>query len=132
MIRAITRNRLYRVINWRTSSDDPEHGRGDVETADLNDADVVSSEINESYASPYWPEQMHTPVLDIDVPCELVRSTNGHAHLYIDVAVPWDAYLDLLHSLVNCGILEPGYVGASEARGFTAVRLPWVGKPSVP
>jgi hypothetical protein len=129
VILALKRNRLYRVINWRTSSDDPEAGRGDVAEGSLDHADIVSSEIRDGYASPWASEQMHTPVLDLDVPCELVRSTNGNAHLFIDVDVPWSAYLDLLHALANCGIIEPGYLGASEARGFTAVRLPWVPKP---
>ena len=32
----------------------------------------------------------------------------------------------ILEALRAAGIVEPGYVGASEARGYTAIRLPWV------
>jgi hypothetical protein len=42
--------------------------------------------------------------------------------------MPWGQYVKLLDVMAECGILEPGYVGASKARGFSAVRLPWVSK----
>lgn len=62
-------------------------------------------------------------------PAFVVPSTTpGHGHLYVDKAMTWDTYQDLLGALVDAGVLEPGYVGASEARGWTCVRLPWVRK----
>lgn len=73
--------------------------------------------------------ETHRPVLDIDVPAWLTpSSTPGHTHLVIDVPMTWDAYRKLLAVLVEVGILEDGYVGASEARGYTSARLPWVRK----
>lgn len=55
-------------------------------------------------------------------------TTPGHGHLYVDHPTTWEAYQKLLNALVDHGILEPGYVGASEDRGWTCVRLPWVRK----
>ena len=78
-----------------------------------------------------YPDDMHSPVLDIDVPHYLIpSSTEGHSHLYIDVPMPWDKYVKLLEVLADCGIIEPGYLRASLARGFTAVRLPHIKKDS--
>ncbi len=41
----------------------------------------------------------------------------------------WDTYVTMLDALAYAGIIEPGYAEASKARGFSAVRLPWVSKP---
>jgi hypothetical protein len=75
----------------------------------------------------------HTLVLDIDVPAVLVpSSTPGHSHLFIDVAMGWPAYSKLLDVLAEVGVVQPGYVSASVARGYTSVRLPWVRKDPAP
>lgn len=72
---------------------------------------------------------LHKPVLDIDFPVvALPSSTPGHSHLYIDKAMPWDDYEKLLVVLVEIGLLEEGYLGASRMRHYTAVRAPWVKK----
>jgi hypothetical protein len=55
-------------------------------------------------------------------------TTPGHGHLYVDKAMTWETYQTLLNQLVDLEVLEPGYVGASEERGWTCVRLPWVRK----
>jgi hypothetical protein len=71
----------------------------------------------------------HRVVLDLDMPAQLVESTTpGHFHLYIDKELTWAAYLALLFALQKAGIIERGYLRASRARGYTAVRLPWVRK----
>ena len=71
----------------------------------------------------------HKVVLDIDLPAQLIpSSTPGHYHLIIDREVTWEHYAAMLITMGAAGILEPGYVGASLARGYTAVRLPWVKK----
>lgn len=76
---------------------------------------------------------MHAPVLDIDIPATLVpSSTEGHSHLYLDVAMTWTQYCKLLDLLSEVGIIEEGYRNASIARGFTAARLPWVKKNNEP
>lgn len=75
----------------------------------------------------------HLPVLDLDVPHTLVpSSTPGHAHLYLDVAVPWDKYVRVLDAMAAAGLLEYGYVEASKNKGATMVRKPGVTKPTAP
>lgn len=72
---------------------------------------------------------LHRPVIDIDHPVKIVESsTAGHSHLYVDLVMPWDDLVKLLDVLAEIGLVEPGYVNASKARGYTAVRLPWVSK----
>lgn len=44
----------------------------------------------------------------------------------------WSTYVALLRAFAAAEIVEPGYVSAAERRGHTAVRLPWVRKPTVP
>lgn len=96
------------------------------EVAELDEADVITSAVDGTYGL------RHKPVLDIDVPAKLVpSSTPGHYHLYLDVEMNWSRYVTLLHALSAVGIIEPGYVGVSTDRGYTAVRLPWVKKPGV-
>ena len=34
----------------------------------------------------------------------------------------------LLTAMADCGIVEEGYVRASYAKGFSAVRVPWLAK----
>lgn len=72
---------------------------------------------------------IHKPVLDIDIPMQVIpSSTPGHYHLIFDVEIEHWAYFDLLESLADCGIVQRGWVRASEERGFSAVRLPWIKK----
>lgn len=97
---------------------------GDYEKVPLEKANVITSEIVGS--------SLHAPVIDLDVPALLVPSTTlGHSHLYIDVPMRWDRYVRLLDALAHAGIIEEGYARASIARGFTAVRPPWVKKKEV-
>lgn len=75
--------------------------------------------------------ELHKPVLDLDLPAKLLpSSTPGHFHLLIDKEMTWETYARLLDALVDAGVVEPGFVNASRARGYTAVRLPWVHKNS--
>ncbi|MFY1688195.1 hypothetical protein [Plantactinospora sp. WMMB782] len=88
--------------------------------ADVEKANLITSMVS---------GRMHKPVIDLDLPARLVpSSTEGHFHLYIDQAVPWEAYVKLLEALADAGLVEPGYVRSSIARGFSAVRPPWVRK----
>lgn len=95
---------------------------GYVLTDDVEAAHVVTSRVA---ARPGF----HKVVLDLDLPAKLVpSSTPGHFHLYIDHELSEGRYFHLLDALADAGLIERGYQGASEARGFTAVRLPWVRK----
>lgn len=92
--------------------------------AELSEATAFSSEIASGKHG-----GKHTVAIDLDVPARLVSSTTpGHSHLYIDVPMTWPTYLSLLHALAEAGVIEDGYYGASERRGFTSLRLPWVKK----
>jgi len=87
-------------------------------------ADVVTSTL---------PDGRHAPVLDLDLPHRLVPSTTeGHSHLYLDVAMSWRRYKRLLKALAKAGVLEPGFVEASLYRRHTAARMPWVRKAGGP
>lgn len=55
-------------------------------------------------------------------------STIGHKHLIIGVELEWKKYEELLNLLARCGILEPGFAKASIAKGYSAIRPPWVHK----
>jgi hypothetical protein len=93
----------------------------DLFVPDVSTANLITSLVS---AAP-----MHKPVIDIDIPAKLwPSSTPGHSHLYIDIEMPWSKYVTLLTALMEAGIVEPGYVKASIARGYTAVRPPWVSK----
>lgn len=94
---------------------------GEVRTdAAIEEADVVSSELGNG---------LHAPCIDVDVPMRIVPSTTpGHGHLYIDVAMDWEQYIAILEALAAAGVVERGYVMASEFRKGTHVRLPWVKK----
>lgn len=98
-------------------------------TEDLEQANVVTSELVNPDIS-VWD---HAPVIDLDVPVTYVpSSTPGHGHLYIDVPMSADAMWRLLSVMVDVGMVEEGYLNASQARGHTSVRLPWVKKPPAP
>ena len=69
------------------------------------------------------PNGKHAPVLDIDVPHQLVpSSTPGHSHLYVDVECDWDDYVAFLEAAAKIGVIEEGYAKASKHRGFTPHR----------
>jgi hypothetical protein len=73
---------------------------------------------------------LHRPALDIDIPMTVVpSSTPGHCHLYFDeVALTWPQYEALLIALADAGIIEQGYLRASQERTQTILRLPGVRK----
>ena len=74
----------------------------------------------------------HRPLLDLDIPVVFIpSSTPGHGHLYIDKEMPWKDYQKLLNCLADLDIIEHGYRGASLARGYSALRLPWVKKEKI-
>lgn len=90
------------------------------EAAGVSDAELIAS-LN--------ADGKHRPLLDIDFPAAVIpSSTEGHCHLYIDKELEWKDYKKLLNVLADLGIIEHGYRGASLARGYSALRLPWIKK----
>lgn len=122
-----TVSRVLKHHNLNSGDVYEEAAQQAVEAAEANVA--TSLAVGDFGDSDLFGGPMHYPVLDIDLPCELVpSSTPGHFHLYIDHPVSDGAYWDLIAAMVACGIVQPGYLGASRARGYTAARLPWVRK----
>lgn len=111
-----------------------EGGDGREVVAELSDANVVTSVVApEPRSDPEffqdWSQATHKPILDIDLPVVVLpSSTPGHHHLYIDKAMTWEQYFDILTALATAGVIEEGYLNAAERRLHTAVRLPWVKK----
>ncbi len=140
LLALFSRQELYEVTDWgNDDSDDKMHNRvGDrrhVTHLGMDNANVVTSLIADSGRTFDNGETIHTLVLDIDHPAWLMPSTTpGHYHLYIDVpgGIPVVAYSNLLDALANARVIEAGFAGASKARGFTSVRLPWIQKEKGP
>jgi hypothetical protein len=67
-------------------------------------------------------------MFDVDIPMQVIESsTPGHYHVYFPNSyIPKEKLFNLLDALAECGIVERGYAEASRARGFAALRLPWV------
>jgi hypothetical protein len=106
---------------------------GEVEDAELSEANVVTSELPWRQSTEPDAERMHAPVIDIDVPVTYVpSSTPGHGHLYVDVPMTASQMWILLEAMVDAGLVERGFLDASKARGYTSVRLPWITKETQP
>lgn len=90
----------------------------------------VASDIEEAELIASLQENgKHRPLLDIDFEAVTIESsTPGHCHLYINKELDWKDYKKLLNLLADLGVIEHGYRGASLARGYSALRLPWVKK----
>lgn len=119
-----------RIVFDRVKSKDGKYSEDDgaATPVALAQANVITSEVAAD-----WNTQRstgkHTVAVDIDMPCHVEPSTTpGHYHLYIDKVLDWPDYLMFLRVLALVGIVEEGYVSASERRGATMLRLPWVRK----
>ena len=114
------------------SSDDDVQDKAVTMDAPVEEANVMTSLVDVGSRDVEEYLDVHRPVIDIDHAVRVIpSSTGGHSHLFIDVTLTWGDYLKLLDVLVEIGIVQPGYVNASRARGYTAVRLPWVSKHEV-
>jgi hypothetical protein len=69
----------------------------------------------------------HAPVIDLDMPCELLESsTKGHYHLLIDKPMQWADYKKLLTALLEVGIIEKGWYDSALALKASSVRMPGI------
>ena len=119
---------MPREIGWcdpdKMSLGDSDDGGAPVEPAIDRPGNVVTSRL---------PDGTHAPVLDVDLPCFVVpSSTPGRFHLYLDLAMPWELYADLIKALAAAGIVSPGYAHYSIERERSVVRMPWVAKQPSP
>jgi len=117
-------NKTVRADIKGTSATDP--GSDSWEAREIDSANMITSLIEDGG---WTPSDYHKPLLDIDYGAELVpSSTPGHYHLYLDTAVPKDAYFRFLQAAMEAGIIQKGFYDGAVRRGATSVRLPWVKK----
>lgn len=146
MQRLLRKGQAFRVKKWVTDSTVEEaHADGvKPDEVDLTEANVIGSLVKGSASSDgddwadkllgnKWEGGRHNLLIDIDRPAELVESsTPGHYHLYVELfggeGAHWEDYVAFLHAAAKIGLIESGYAYASQARGYTALRLPWVSK----
>lgn len=72
-----------------------------------------------------------TGELVLHTKCDLAlmpSSTQAHYHLILAIDMPWNKYSDFLTQLSAVGVIESGYDKGAKARGFSAIRPPWVHK----
>ena len=113
----------FTVLANLDKKDYDEEGKERYTIVPEHEANLITSKVKSLYGN------RHAPVLDIDVPHKLVpSSTEGHAHLYIDVECDWSDYVAFLRAAVKIGLIEYGYAEASITKGFSAVRKPGVTK----
>lgn len=80
------------------------------------DANLVSSE---------RADGKHNLMLDLDVQHEYIKSsTDGHAHLVINVPIEQKDMVELLEKLQTLGIIQKGFLDSTVDRGFSSLRLP--------
>ena len=138
MIVDFNHQRLFKVLKWVTGGDsaafdmslEPDPHKNLEATTDLNEADIVTSEfVPPLFASPNR-KPYHMIMFDVDIPMVVIpSSTPGHNHVYFpNTHVSKDTLFNVLDALASAGIVERGYAEASKARGFSALRLPWVRK----
>lgn len=109
---------------WHSDQLDADDGAYDSENPETRKR---CNEAQANLVASLTEDGFHAPVIDLDIPARLVpSSTEGHSHLYIDVDLTWYAYRRLLRALCEAGIIEQGYLNASEDRGMTMVRKPGV------
>lgn len=116
---------MFKVTKWDEDSSvtySQEERQPATSIAEAN----VSTSIRED------AEDRHALLLDLDVPAWLVpSSTEGHSHLYVDVSIPTSTYFRLLDALADAEVIQRGFANSSKHRGGTALRLPWVKKPTL-
>lgn len=111
---------------WRATPRDQDTA---TESYTANEPRYEVAEEDATYVGSYietdilFGERIHWPAIDIDHPVWLRESSPGKFHLYIDKDVNESDYFNLLDALVNCGLVEEGFVKASIERGQTMLRL---------
>ncbi|QDF16046.1 hypothetical protein SEA_LILYLOU_18 [Microbacterium phage LilyLou] len=124
------------VLRWGDlshSSADPDPIRDERPTTDIDHANIVCSDLDGfagrgEFQHGYGPA--HKVVFDIDWPIDVIQSSPGKGHLYIDKEMSWSTLIMLMAAFVEAGLMEPGFMYASIQRGYTSVRVPWALKNS--
>lgn len=119
----IAERKMFRTLEpLEQNSEGDETGFFEIDKlpADHGNATAVTSEL---------PDGMHLPVIDIDLVCMLVPSSQpGHFHLYINKPMEWEKYVAMLEAMEAAGVIGPGYLRYTKKRGYSTVRYPGVTK----
>lgn len=102
-------------------------GVKDLKKSNILEGNLISSAVDGNWHG-YSP--LHYPILDLDIPSYYFpSSTNGHAHLYLDIALSEEKMTKLVDVLVECGILNQGIKTMQwERNKELTLRPPWVRK----
>ncbi len=117
------------LVGSRCDPDDPERHMP------VFDVDTMPSWLAVGHLVDCWHRLELENVTDLEVNQHIrvmPSSTDGHSHVYVDVELPWDAYVVLLEDLEERQVIESGYFRASVSRQQTFVRKPGVRKPRAP
>lgn len=111
----------------------PRNIRSGTLTSDYNHAEeyypVIDGQGSLITSEVKGKNNLHVPTLDIDYPVIVIpSSTPGHNHLFIEKEIRKQEYMALLAILAEVGIIQKGFAEYSIKRGYSSVRLPWVGK----
>lgn len=99
------------------------------ETSKKNNLRIVPPE-DSNLVSSLTTSGMHKPIIDLDIPHVYVpSSTDGHGHLYLNVAMSHSDFETLLVTLNHYGIVGEGSVHQLRATGVALARTPDVRKP---
>ena len=119
---------MYAQVETFGTSDSPDDPRGNSDS-ELLTSKMTDPGVNLVTSATAEDVLVHKVILDIDFPATLIpSSTPGHFHLYIDCPIPKDKYIAMVKAMAAAGVVQEGYAGAAERRGYTGVRLPWVKK----
>lgn len=110
----------HRLFSWTSGYAPQDAPTTELGVPDLDRADVVSSA--------YRDGSGHALLLDCDYPVHVVGSaTPGKHHVYFETPAPLStaALIEINLVLAKHGVIEEGYAGASNRRGYNSLRLPW-------
>lgn len=76
-------------------------------------------------------DREHMPLFDFDFPVAVrPSSTPGKYHVYLNKAISWVEYRNILNAFADAGLLEEGWVDSARRQGQAFLRCPGVDKPA--
>lgn len=98
-------------------------GYAELEYTSIFDAQMVTSQLASDVK-----QDIHYPILDFDFKVDVVKSSSGNSHVYINKPLRKEDMDLLVDTLVNVGLLQEGVGNSWIRNGFLTLRLPWVKK----
>lgn len=109
-----------------------EHAKAPAKTEVPKDdfyCEELEAHLVTSYVDTIDGVRYHAPAIDIDFPVHVRESSPGKSHVFIDVLIPEDKYLQLLWDMSKAeGLVEPGYASASCNFHGSSIRMPDITK----